>query len=72
MQHTDFVVSFTTAPGFRTAKKLVKLIRDSIDIKNNHPNTNLTDFINNVNNVKLSPNYKLASFGIVNLYINTS
>ena len=64
------LVNFTTAPGFRTAKNLVKVIRDSIDIKNNHTIANLTDFINKVKNVKLPRNYKLTSFDIINLYIN--
>ena len=38
--------------------------------KNDHIIANLTDFINKVKNVKLPPNYKLASFDIINLYTN--
>ena len=45
-------------------------IRDSIHIKNNHTIANLIDFINKVKNVKLPPNYKIASFDIVKLYTN--
>ena len=64
------IVNFTTAPGFRTAKKLVKIIKDNLTIENNHTVKNVTDFIRKVNNIKLFPNYKLVSLDIVNLYTN--
>ena len=64
------LVNFTTAPGFKTSKKLVTLIKDNIFLKNNHIIVNNIDFINRVNDIKLQPSYKLASFDIVNLYTN--
>ena len=64
------LVNFTTAPGFRTAKKLVKIIKDSLIIENNHTVKNVIEFIHKVNNIKLFPNYKLVSLDIVNLYTN--
>ena len=64
------LVNFTTAPGFKTAKKLVTLIKDNVFLKNNHIIVNNTDFINKVKDIKLQPSYKLASIDIVNLYTN--
>ena len=64
------LVNFTTAPGFKTSKILAKLIKDNLQLKNNHSLTNNTDFINKINTVKLKPNYKLVSFDIVDLYTN--
>ena len=64
------LVNFTTAPGFKAAKKLVALISDNIQLQNNRSIINSMDFINKVRNIQLLPTYKLASFDIVNLYTN--
>ena len=49
------LVNFTTAPGFKTSKILAKLIKENLQLKNNHSLTNNTDFINKIKNVKLKP-----------------
>lgn len=64
------LVNFTTAPGFKTAKNLARLIADNLQLNNDHSITNNIDFINKIKTVKLKPNYKLVSFDIVDLYTN--
>ena len=64
------LVNFTTATGLKTAKPLVRLIKDKLQLQNNHSIVNNTDFINRVKSVELQPNHKLASFDITDLYTN--
>lgn len=64
------LVNFTTAPGFKTAKKLTDIIRNNINIQNNHSLKSSLQFVNDIKDFKLLPNYKIASFDIVNLYTN--
>ena len=64
------LVNFTTAPGYKTAKKLVNIIKHNIQIINDHSLINSVDFVNKVKNLIVEPSYKLVSFDIVNLYTN--
>ena len=64
--------SFTTTPGYKTAKKLVNIIKHNINITNSHSISNNVDFVNKVKDLMIEPQYKLASFDIVNLYTNLS
>lgn len=64
------LVNFTTAPSYKVSKKLVQIIKNSISLKNNHSTKNCTEFINKLKNVQIKPNYRIASFDIVDLYTN--
>ena len=64
------LVNFTTAPGYKTAKKLATIIKENIVLNNNRTVINNLDFINKIRDIKISPNYKLASLDIVSLYTN--
>ena len=58
----DRLINFTTAPGYKTAKKLVNIIKRNINIVNSHSITNNIDFVNKVKDLKIEPNHKLVSF----------
>ena len=64
------LINFTTAPSYSVSKKLAVKIKNSIKINNNHSIKNNTDFVNKMKNIKIRPNYKIASFDIVDLYTN--
>ena len=62
--------SFTTAPSYKISKKLVQIIKNSISLKNNHSTKSCTEFIDKLKNIQIKPNYRIASFDIVDLYTN--
>ena len=64
------LVNFTTAPGYKMAKKLVNIIKHNIRITNDHSLINSIDFVDKVKDLIIEPSYKLASFDIINLYTN--
>ena len=64
------LVNYTSAPGYKIARKLQHIIKNSIKLENNHSIKNNKDFINKINSIDLLPSYKLVSFDIVNLYTN--
>jgi hypothetical protein len=64
------LVNFTTAPGYKTAKRLVNVIKQNILLHNNYSLIDSTDFVDRVKNINIEPSYKLASLDIVNLYTN--
>ena len=64
------LVNFTTAPSYKISKILTRILKNSINLKNNHSIKNNIEFINKMKDIKLQPNYKIASFDIVDLYTN--
>ena len=64
------MVNFTTAPGYKIAKSLVKIIRGHTNLENNQSVKSYKDFTKKVNHATIQPNYKLVSFDIVDLYTN--
>ena len=64
------MVNFTTAPGYKIAKTLVKIIKEHTNLENNRSVKSCKDFIKKVNHITIQPNYKLVSFDIVDLYTN--
>ena len=64
------IVNFTTAPGYKAAKKLLQVLKNNIKINNNHSIRNNIEFVNRVKSLRMLPQYKLMSFDIVNLYTN--
>ena len=64
------VVNYMTAPGYRTAKRLVKIIKENIDIVNNYSIKNSYDLVEKIKTIKSAPHYRLASFDVTNLYTN--
>ena len=61
------LVNFTTAPGYKIAKTLVKIIRDHTNLENNRIVKSNKDFIKNVNHVTIQPNHKLVSVSYTHL-----
>ena len=64
------VINFKTSPGYKTAKILERIIKNNINLNNNHSVKNNIAFIDKTKNIDISNNYKLASFDIVNMYTN--
>ena len=58
------------APGYKTAKKLVTIIKHNIQIINDHSLINSVDSVNKVKKLIVEPTHKLISFDIVDLYTN--
>ena len=46
------------------------MIKDNLQLRNNHSINNNNNFINEIKSVELQPNHKVASFDITNLYTN--
>lgn len=64
------VVNYTSAPGYRVSKKLEQIIKHGLKIRNNNSVKNSYEFIEKMKTVELSPNHKLVSFDVTNLYTN--
>ena len=64
------LVNFTTAPGYKAARKLVSILKHNLHLINNRSLINSCDFVEKVKNLMIEPHYKLISFDIVNLYTN--
>lgn len=66
------LVNFTSSPAYIFVKKLDRLIRNEIVLKNNMSLKNSTDLIDHISNLKLKDSHRLASFDVVNLYTNVA
>ena len=64
------VVDHTSAPSYRLAAKLERVIKAGIVWEENYSLKNTYDFINNSKDLKLSSSHKLASLDVVNMYTN--
>lgn len=64
------LVNFTTAPSYKVSKKLAQIIKSSINLKNNHSTKNCIEFIDKLKDIQIKPNFRIASFDIVDLYTN--
>lgn len=64
------LVNYTTAPGYKVAKKLTEIIKNNIIIQNDNSISNSMHLINITKDIRIENNYKLASFDITNLYTN--
>ena len=64
------LINYTTAPSYKIAKLLQQIIKNNITLENDRSIKNNIDFINKIKVTKLLPQYKIASFDIVNLYTN--
>ncbi|XP_055922780.1 uncharacterized protein LOC129953564, partial [Eupeodes corollae] len=64
------LINYTTAPGYKIAKTLQKIIKNNIKIINNHSIQNNKDLIEKLQNLNISPNYKLISLDVTNMYTN--
>ena len=64
------VNNYTTAPGYKTSKKLYHIINDNIKFEKTYSIKNNIEFIKNLNNFKTSTSLKMISLDIVNLYTN--
>ena len=54
----------------RATKILQKIIKNNTTLHNNHSVINSSNFVSKIKDVKLKPQYKIASFDIVSLYTN--
>lgn len=64
------VVNCRTAPGFKVAQKLERIIKAGIIHEENYSLKNTYDFINKAKTLKVSSSHKMSSLDIVNLYTN--
>ena len=64
------VVDYTTAPAYKLAKKLQRVIKAGVILKENFSIKNTYDFINKTKNVKVSSSHKMSSLDITNMYAN--
>jgi len=64
------LINFTTAPTYRIAKHIDKLLKQYITFENNHSVKNNIELVNKIESIKIPHGAKLASFDIVNMYTN--
>jgi len=64
------LVDYTSAPTYKVAKKLEKLLKEYIILDNNYSLKNSYEIIDKTKNVNIKPHHILASFDVVNLYTN--
>lgn len=64
------LVNFTSAPSYKVAKALDKILRNNIKLNNNHSLKNSLELIDFTKNIKLENRHTMASLDIVNLYTN--
>ena len=64
------LINFKTAPGYKAAKKLEKIIKNNIILNNNMSIKNNDEFIEKITKIKISKQLKIASFDVVNMYTN--
>ena len=61
------LINFTTAPSYKIAKKLSEIIKNNINIKNDHSLKNSLELINITKNFNMEVQYKLASVSYTHL-----
>ena len=66
------LVNYKTAPGYRIAKKLHNIIKNSIKIEEQHNYSiiNNTQFVKKVQNIYIKSSYKLVTLDIKSMYTN--
>lgn len=64
------LVNYTSAPAYKLAKKLERVIKKEVKLENSHSLKNSLELIEKVKNVNLNSRHTLASFDITNLYTN--
>jgi hypothetical protein len=64
------LVNFTTAPTYKIAKKLDRLLRLYFEFNSNHSLKNSLELVEKTKDLEIKSHHTLASFDIVNLYTN--
>lgn len=64
------LVNFTSAPSYKLAKKLDKILRENIVLNNNHSIHNNIELTDIIRQTSLPKQFTMASFDVVNLFTN--
>lgn len=64
------LVNYTSAPAYRTAKKLDNIIRNNINLNPSHSLKNSLELVDNIRNVPINPGQNIMSLDVDNMYTN--
>ena len=64
------VVNYTSAPAYKAAKKLGRVIKAGIKLEENYSLKNTYEFFGKTRNLRVSSSHRMCSLDITNLYTN--